>query len=80
MPIKSKDGELHYIDFSHTNAYDLLTRPMRAALAEYGRASEEQGLKAIDDAGFAALAELAQPFISEAIVSEWLLDVTARGG
>ena len=80
VPIKSKDGELHYIDFSHTNAYDLLTRPMRAALAEYGRASEEQGLKAIDDAGFAALAELAQPFISEAIVSEWLLDVTARGG
>ena len=35
---------------------------MRAALAEYGRASEEQGLKAIDDAGFAAIAELAQPF------------------
>ena len=80
VPIKSKDGELHYIDFSHTNAYDLLTRPMRAALAEYGRASEEQGLKAIDDAGFAAIAELAQPFISEAIISEWLLDVTARGG
>ena len=80
VPIKNKDGELHFIDFSHSNAYDLLTRPMRAALAEYGRASEEQGLKAIDDAGFAAVKELAQPFFSEAILTEWLLDVTARDG
>mgnify|MGYP003110646092 CR=1 FL=1 len=79
VPIK-KNGELHFIDFSHSNAYDLLTRPMRAALAEYGRASEEQGLKAIDDAGYAAVAELAQPFFSEAILTEWLLDVTARDG
>ena len=80
VPIKKKNGELHFIDFSHSNAYDLLTRPMRAALSEYGRASEEQGLKAIDDAGYAAIAELAQPFLSEAIITEWLLDVTARGG
>jgi hypothetical protein len=79
VPIK-KNGQLHYIDFSHSNAYDLLTRPMRAALAEYGRASEEQGLKAIDDAGFAAIAELGKPFFSEAILTEWIADVTARGG
>ena len=80
VPIRKKNGELHFMDFSHTNAYDLLTRPLRAALAEYGRTSEEQGLKAIDDAGFAAVKELAQPFFSEAILTEWLLDVTARDG
>ena len=80
VPIRKPDGEIHFIDFSHTNAYDLLTRPLRAALAEYGRSSEEQGLKAIDDAGFAAVRELAQPFFSEAILTEWFLDVTARGG
>ena len=79
VPIK-KNGELHFIDFSHSNAYDLLTRPLRAAIGEFGRASEEQGLKAIDDAGYAAVAELAQPFFSEAIITEWLLDVTARDG
>ena len=29
MPIKTEDGELRYIDFSHSNAYDVIARPFR---------------------------------------------------
>ena len=28
VPIKDKDGELRYADFSHSNAYDVIARPL----------------------------------------------------
>ena len=31
IPIK-QDGQIYYIDYSHTNAYDFLTRPLNAAM------------------------------------------------
>ena len=81
VPIK-QGGQLYFIDFSHTNAYDLLTRPARAAINAFnqGRENEEAVLKAVGDAGWEALYELAQPFISESIITEWYGDVLFRGG
>ena len=32
VPIKDKDGELRYIDFSHSNAYDVIARPFRTLI------------------------------------------------
>jgi hypothetical protein len=81
VPIK-QGGELYYIDFSHTNAYDLLTRPARAAINAFnqGVENEESVLQSVQNAGWEALGELAQPFLSESIITEWMLDVSARGG
>jgi len=81
VPIK-QGGQLYFIDFSHSNAYDLLTRPARAAINAFnqGRENEETVLKSIEAAGFDALSELAQPFISESIITEWYGDVLFRGG
>ena len=32
IPIRDDDGELRYIDFSHSNAYDVIARPLRTVL------------------------------------------------
>ena len=29
IPIRTDEGDLRYIDFSHSNAYDVLARPFR---------------------------------------------------
>lgn len=83
IPIKDeKTGKLKYIDFSHTNAYDTLTRPIQTvinAVAE-GR-DDEDGI--MDDFMLGlveATKELGQPFISESLWTEALLDIIARRG
>ena len=82
IPIKGKDGKLKYVDFSHSNAYDTLTRPIQTvinAVAE-GR-DDENGI--MDDFTIGlieATKELGSPFIGESIWTEALLDVTVRGG
>jgi hypothetical protein len=82
LPIKDKNGNFKYIDFSHANAYDTLLRPVQTiinAVAD-GR-KDEDGL--MDDfiAGtFASMSEFAQPFISESIWTEAVADIIARGG
>ena len=49
IPFKNEEGKMQYIDFSHLNAYDTLTRPIQTVLnkIEDGRADED-GI--IDDA------------------------------
>ena len=32
IPFKDDDGKLSYIDFSHLNAYDTVTRPIQTVL------------------------------------------------
>jgi len=82
LPIKNKDGSFSYVDFSHANAYDTLLRPVQTiinAVAD-GR-TDEDGL--MDDfiAGtFSSMSEFAQPFISESIWTEAVVDILARGG
>ena len=85
VPFKNEDGKLSYIDFSHLNAYDTVTRPIQTILnaVNSGRADED-GL--VDDFVLGMIEstkELGSPFISEAIWTEALQDVApilGRGG
>jgi len=81
IPIK-QDGELFYIDYSHTNAYDALTRPFRTALNEMkkGAVDEEGFMKNMTTAAIAGTAEVMKPFVEEAIFTSFVLDIFARGG
>ena len=83
VPIRNMEtGKLSYVDFSHANAYDTITRPIQAvinAVAD-GRGGQE-GL--IDDfvyGMYEATQELGEPFLSESIWTEALFDVTFRKG
>ena len=82
LPIRSKDGKLKYIDFSHGNAYDVATRPIQTLINEVqkGITDEEVLMKGVLRGMAQAAGELASPFISEAIYTEAALDIIARGG
>ena len=85
IPFKDEDGKMSYVDFSHLNAYDTVTRPITTVLnaVNQGRADED-GL--IDDFVLGVIEstkELGAPFISESIWTEALQDVApilGRGG
>jgi hypothetical protein len=82
LPIKDKDGNFSYIDFSHANAYDTLVRPIQSvinAVAE-GRTDNDGIMDDFARGMFTAMAEFGQPFISESIWTEAVLDIIARGG
>ena len=82
LPIKDKNGNFKYIDFSHANAYDTLVRPVQTVInAVADGRTDEDGI--MDDflAGtFISMKEFAQPFISESIWTEAVTDLIARGG
>ena len=44
IPMKDDDGNLRYIDFSHSNAYDIIGRPFRTILnnVQDGSMNDEQ--------------------------------------
>ena len=77
-----KTGELKYIDFSHSNAYDVVAKPFRTLLNEVTSASKDGDtilkgfLSGIEDAS----TELAAPFLDESIWTEAATDLTLRGG
>ena len=88
VPIRSDDGTLKYVDFSHSNAYDLLGRPFRTMSNEI-MASTKDGdtilkgfVNGVDD----AIREVAAPFIDESIWTEAAADISlypllpGRGG
>ena len=85
VPFKDKDGNLEYIDFSHLNAYDTLTRPIQTVVnaIDSGRA-DKNGIMGDFLAGLIeSTKELGSPFISESIWTEALQDVApilGRGG
>ena len=77
IPLRDKDGNLEYIDFSHMNAYDTVSRPIQTVLnaVQEGR-QDKDGI--MDDflIGLAeSTKELAAPFISESIYTEAMQDV-----
>ena len=46
IPIRDdKTGELKYIDFSHSNAYDLMSRPFRTLANEIAAATKNGDIK-----------------------------------
>ncbi len=83
IPIKDKKtGKFKYMDFSHANAYDTLIRPVQSIINQVA-AGEKDNDGMMDDfilGSFVAMRELGEPFISESIWTEAVLDIIARKG
>ena len=85
IPIKDKDGNWKYIDFSHANAYDVLLKPWQAAINEVadGQLNDEAIMNNFLLGSLKGFGDIAQPFVSESIWTEALQDVLpilGRGG
>ena len=83
VPIRDKKtGELKYIDFSRTNAYDTLIRPIQTVLnaVQEGRTDEDGIMNDFISGMFESTKEIASPFISESIWTEAATDILIRGG
>jgi len=77
VPFKDEEGNLSYVDFSHLNAYDTLTRPIQTVLnaVNEGR-TDKDGI--MDDFLLGLIEstkEIGSPFFTEAIWTEALQDV-----
>jgi len=82
LPIKDEDGNFSYVDFSHANAYDTLIRPIQSvinAVAD-GRTDEDGIMDDFLKGVMVGAYEFVQPFVSESIWTEAVLDLIARGG
>jgi hypothetical protein len=82
VPLRDAAGKLKYVDFSHANAYDTISRPIQAVVNAV-QAGEQDADGIMDDfikGVVVATSELGEPFISESIWTEALLDLAARGG
>jgi len=79
---RDKDGYLKYKDFSYSNAYDFLLRPIRAVNNAINEGkNDEISLKASLGEGLQdGFRELLEPFASESIVTEAILDSVIRRG
>lgn len=75
-------GKLYYSDWSSNNVYDTLTRPFTTVLnnIQKGIDNEEVLMKGVYRGIGQAMAEIADPFISESIFTEAVADIVARGG
>ncbi len=85
VPFRDENDKLSYVDFSHLNAYDTLTRPIQTVLnAVNSGSADKDGI--MDDFILGLIEstkEIGQPFISESIWTEALQDVApilGRGG
>jgi hypothetical protein len=82
VPIRDDDGDLRYVDFSHSNAYDLMARPFRTLMnnIQEGQQDGDTLLKGFVGGTMEASGELMNPFISESIWTEAMADLFVRGG
>ena len=85
VPLRDKEGKLEYIDFSHMNAYDTLTRPIQTVLnsVQEGREDKDGIMDDFILGLIESTQEIAQPFISESIWTEAFQDIApvlGRGG
>jgi len=85
VPFKDKECKLSYVDFSHLNAYDTLTRPLQTVVnaVNSGRADKDGIMDDFILGLIESTKEIGQPFISESIWTEALQDVApilGRGG
>ena len=82
VPLRDAAGKLKYIDFSHANAYDTISRPVQTVINAV-QAGEKDKDGIMDDflkGVVVATSELGEPFLSESIWTEAILDLVARGG
>jgi hypothetical protein len=82
LPMRDDNGDLRYIDFSHSNVYDTVARPFRTLLNNVfeARQNDETILAGFSDGITEATAEIMNPFISESIWTEAWVDLTIRSG
>ena len=90
IPVSSPDadGNFKYFNFSYSNPYDSLVRPINAVVNAFGRGELNKDSEGVilfnafigtpDNPG--ALVEFFSPFISESIGVVRITDVTLRGG
>jgi len=77
VPFKDKDGKFSYVDFSHLNAYDTLTRPIQTVInaVNSGRGDKDGIMDDFILGLIESTKEIGQPFISESIWTEALQDI-----
>ena len=78
VPIRDeKTGKLKYVDFSHSNAYDVIGRPFRTMANEIMAATKDGDtiLKGFTRGVEEAMTEIAAPFIDESIWTEAAADI-----
>ncbi len=82
VPVRDDDGDLRYVDFSHSNAYDLMARPFRTLMLniQEGRQDGDTLLEGFVGGTMEATGEIMNPFISESIWTEAMADLFVRGG
>ena len=82
IPVRLDDGELRYIDFSKSNAYDLMARPFRTLMNNLQDAdvNGDTLLEGFSSGVIEASGEIMNPFISESIWTEAMADLIIRGG
>jgi len=83
VPVRDDNtGELKYIDFSHSNAYDLVSRPFRNLALSINDATQNDKtvLAGFSNGIYDAMTELASPFVAESIWTEAIGDIVGRGG
>ena len=84
---RDKDGNFEYIDFSHTNPYDLLSRGYRTMLNTYRESSkQDRGYgETASRIAWESLTEYLQPFLDQSMIFAALQDtmpkyMAGRGG
>jgi hypothetical protein len=79
---RDENGYLKYIDFSYSNAYDTLIRPFNSVINSFaqGETTKDSLMKSLGTGMADSLYEILEPFASESIYTEALLDSTVRRG
>jgi len=82
VPLRLDDGELRYIDFSKSNAYDVMSRPFRTLMngIQEGQVDGDTLLQGFVNGTVEASSEIMDPFISESIWTEAMADIIVRDG
>ena len=81
IPIgRDENGDLEFIDFSHTNPYDLISKPFYAVTKSLRQSSklDKDGVDTAKDAAFEALREYYEPFLGISMVFDAVADVMPK--